>query len=135
MSDLISREEAIERATKDHELYRGATLPTDKARRDELLNVMCWLNELPSAEPQWIPVSERMPEEGEWIGTKEFGTTISDEVYVTFESPKGEKFCKHICFQNGKLSRYDQMEIDAFYKGAIPIAWKPLPKPYEGDKQ
>jgi len=82
-------------------------------------------------EPKWIPCSEKMPEEREWIGTKDFGTTISDEVYVTFESPKGERFCKHLSFQNGKISRYDQMKIDTFHKGAIPIAWMQLPKPYE----
>jgi hypothetical protein len=54
MDDLISREEAIKRATADHDFYRGATLPTDKARRDELLNVMCWLNELLSAQPEEV---------------------------------------------------------------------------------
>ena len=48
--DTISRQAAIDRATKDHDFYKGATTPTNKARRDELLNVMCWLNELPSAE-------------------------------------------------------------------------------------
>ena len=50
-NDLISRAAAIERATKDHDFYKGATTPADKARRDELLNVMCWLGELPSAQP------------------------------------------------------------------------------------
>ena len=54
MSDLIRREDAIERATKEHDFYRGASTPTDKARRDELLNVMCWLGELPSAEPKTV---------------------------------------------------------------------------------
>ena len=49
--DLISRKAAIERATKEHDFFSGATIPTDKARRDELLNVMCWLRELPSAQP------------------------------------------------------------------------------------
>jgi len=53
MNDLISRQAAIERATKDHDFYKGATTPADKARRDELLNVMCWLGELPSAQPEW----------------------------------------------------------------------------------
>lgn len=135
IDDLISREEAIKRATADHDFYRGATLPTDKARRDELLNVMCWLNELPSAEPQWILCSEKMPEEHEWIGTKRFGTTISDKVYVTFESPTGERFCRHLCFENGKLSPPDQQTIDVWYKGSVPIAWKPFPKPYEGEAE
>lgn len=82
-------------------------------------------------EQQWVPCSERMPEEHEWMGTKRFGTTISDEVYVTFENPKGERFCEHLRFQNGKLSGFDQSTIDAFYKGSKPIAWMPLPKPYK----
>ena len=82
---------------------------------------------------KWIPVSERLPEEREWIGTKQFGTTISDEVYVTFETPKGDRFTKHLSFQNGKLSVADQQMINAFYKGSIPVAWMPLPEPYVPD--
>lgn len=85
-----------------------------------------------SNAPHWIPVTERLPEEHEWIGTKRFGTTISDEVYVTFENPKGERFCKHLSFQNGELSAFDKSTIDAFYKGSKPIAWMPLPEPYKG---
>ena len=80
----------------------------------------------------WIPCSVRMPEEHEWLGTKRFGTTKSDEVYVTFESPNEERFCMHLSFQNGKLSAYDQSIIDAFYKGSRPVAWKPMPEPYKG---
>lgn len=86
-------------------------------------------------EPQWIPCSERMPEEHEWIGTKQFGTTISDEVYVTFENPKGERFCRHLSFQNGKVNGYDQRFIDAICKGSRPVAWMPLPEPYKGMKE
>lgn len=82
--------------------------------------------------PRWILCSERMPEEHEWIGTKRFGTTISDEVYVTFENPKGERFCKHLSFQNGKVNGYDQRFIDAICKGSRPVAWMPLPEPWKG---
>lgn len=81
---------------------------------------------------RWIPCSERMPEEREWIGTKRFGTTISDEVYVTFEAPDGQRFADHISFQNGKLSRSDAERMRVWYKGAKPIAWKPLPESYKG---
>ena len=81
----------------------------------------------------WILCSERMPEEREWIGTKHFGTTISDEVYVTFEAPSGERFAKHIMFQNGRLSSCDQRVMDTVFKGAKPIAWRPHPEPYKGD--
>ena len=83
-------------------------------------------------EPHWIPCSVRMPEEHEWLGTKRFGTTESDEVYVTFENPKGERFCMHLSFQDGKLSAFNQSTIDAFFKGSRPIAWKPMPEPYKG---
>lgn len=82
--------------------------------------------------PRWILCSERMPEEHEWIGTKRFGTTISDEVYVAFENPKGERFCKHLSFQNGKVNGYDQRFIDAICKGSRPVAWMPLPEPWKG---
>ena len=82
-------------------------------------------------EQPWILCDEKMPEEHEWIGTKKFGTTISDEVYVTFENEKGERFCRHMKFQNGELSRYDQFHMDTWFKGSKPIAWMPLPVPYQ----
>lgn len=90
------------------------------------------LTNLPEIPDSWIPCSRKMPEEHEWIGTKQFGTTISDEVYVTFENPKGERFTKHLSFQNGKVPNFEQRTIDAFYKGSVPIAWMPKPKPWEG---
>lgn len=92
------------------------------------------LFETAESERRWIPVTEALPEEREWLGTKRFGTTKSDEVYVTFENPKGERFCKHLSFQNGKLSRFDQSTIDVFYPEAKPIAWMPLPEPWKGDR-
>lgn len=95
-----------------------------------------YINELPPVTPQpktghWIPVSERMPEEHEWMGTKKFGTTISDEVYVMLENSEGRRYTQHLSFQNGKLSTADQSRLDAIFKGGTPIAWMPLPKPYK----
>ena len=58
-TDCISRQAAIDRATKEHDFFRGAVTVSDKARRDELLNVMCWLGELPPAQPEHI--------RGHWI--------------------------------------------------------------------
>ena len=90
------------------------------------------VREIISAQ-QWISCSERMPDEHEWIGTKKFGTTISDEVYVTFEAPDGQRFAKHISFQNGKLSPADEQRMKVWFKGVKPIAWMPLPEPYRED--
>lgn len=83
-------------------------------------------------QSKWTRCNDCMPEEHEWIGTKHFGTTISDEVYVTFEAPDGQRFADHISFQNGKLSRSDEHKMRVVYNGAKPIAWMPLPEPYKG---
>lgn len=120
MSDLISRKALIAE-------YDGVHVgPPGGARK--------LMEDAPSVEPdpKWILCDERMPEEREWIGTKKFGTTISDEVYVTFEDPEGERFTKHLQFQNGELSRYDKAFMDAWHNGAKPIAWMPLPECYRG---
>ena len=125
MSDLIRREDAIKRATEEHDFYRGASLPTDKARRDELLNVMCWLNELPPAEPgreKWIPVTERLPEEtGLYlISIKTKGVEALEEIY-----PDGLVY----------VSAYDAVIMHWGYGEKNVQAWMPLPKPYqEGNK-
>ena len=87
------------------------------------------------ALPHWIPCSERMPEEREWLGTKRFGTTISEKVHITFENPKGERFTRFMSFQNGKLSNYDQNRIDVLYPGSRPIAWMPAPEAWKGEKK
>ena len=124
--DLISRQAAIDAL---HTRFRDGF---DGDKWWNSTHVLAAIEGLPPAqpEPQWIPCSERMPEEHEWIGTKKFGTTISDEVYVTFENEKGERFCQHMKFQNGELSRYDQFHMDTWFKGSKPIAWMPLPTPY-----
>lgn len=117
---------------------------------DEAINVLRWLNPPrvnknsfdnfveaigmavdALGKQRWILCNEKMPEEHEWIGTKRFGTTMSDEVYVTFEAPDGQRFADHISFQNGKLSRSDAEKMRVWYKGAKPIAWMPLPEPYQ----
>ena len=104
---------------------------------DICVSMIMEIDETPTivSEQNWILCSERMPEEHEWIGTKQFGTTISDEVYVTFETPDGQRFAKHISFQNGKLSRSDAEIMRVWHKGAKPIAWMPLPEPYQGGEQ
>ena len=84
-------------------------------------------------QTRWIPVSERMPEEHEWIGTRRFRTTISDKVFVTLENSKGERYTQYLSFQNGKLSAADQSKVDTLFKGGTPIAWMPLPKPYKAE--
>lgn len=57
MSDLISRAEAIKVLKSNYDLLEGATLRTDKARRDEISAMMAKIMSLPSAKPKT----------GEWV--------------------------------------------------------------------
>ena len=52
---LIDANALFEVVSGYHDLYRGATNPTDKARRDECLQVMCDINDAPTVEavPVW----------------------------------------------------------------------------------
>ena len=89
----------------------------------EEINKIKWSNNWPAAatlavlntpsaskDDDWILCSKKMPKEREWIGTKAFGTTISKEVYVTFERADGGRFTRHLSFQNGKLAPPDDNE-------------------------
>ena len=106
--DTISRQTAVERATKDHDFYKGATTPADMARRDELLNVMCWLGELPSSQPKSYregyqagfkdAQSER--KRGKWIAVTEDG-----DVY------------KRICSCCGQEAFFQNDDPDELYDG------------------
>ena len=107
----------------------------DAGNMGEIIENLEAISKALEQEPRWISITECMPKEREWIGTKRFGTTISDEVYVTFETLDGKHFCDHIRFQNGKLSSSSQISIDAISKGAKPIAWMPLPKPYNAESE
>lgn len=123
-SDNISRQAAIDAV--DH------ICPVDTEYDCTLLDrvdVRCVLSDLPSTD-QWILCSERLPEEHEWVGTKKFGTTISDKVHITFDV-NGERFVKTLSLQNGELSNHEKHIMDTFYKGWKMIAWMPLPEPYQ----
>lgn len=66
---------------------------------------------VPSAEPQWIPCEERLP--------------IKDEpvfVYLFGDSP-------YLAWWNGRDWDTEDFTVD---RSEEPIAWLPLPKPYEG---
>ena len=59
MSDLIDREAAIE---KYGDLY-----VEKKGRRGFISDMRHFLEMLPSAEPQWIPCSERLPKDDQTV--------------------------------------------------------------------
>lgn len=133
MDDLIRRSDAIKAVSEPYneKFWDYVNRP--------ISNVANILKSIPAVEPckdapkqrEWIPCEERLPEEHEWLGTKIFGTTISDEVHITFDV-NGERFVRTLSLQNGELSNYDKQTMDALYKDWKMVAWMPLPEPMKG---
>lgn len=78
-------------------------------------------------EPQWIPCSERLPEEDHWLGGS--GRQFSDKVLVSvFNSADKDEWVDASYTIDGEwaleLSRYSKV-----------IAWMPLPSPYREEAE
>ncbi len=100
MSDLISRQDAIEVVQNRHMM-----LSKEKVL---LIND---LEELPSAQPHWIPTSERLPKISEDVLLSHF-----DEVTIGWLN------------SDGSLSIFDGQEC---VNADEVSAWMPLPEPYK----
>lgn len=107
MSDLIDRMEAME-AILHAGIYKNFESDYTNGIAEGLLSAMEEVKKLPSAN-QWIPVTERLPEDDDdvlicWDGTVEVGY-----------------------YKNGEwlAENWNGLEIDA---------WMPLPEPYREDE-
>ena len=84
----------------------------DKSRVDEITNCIAMVVNEPSVTPkektEWIPVSERLPEEGK---------------QVLCCNRQGSVFTSAITYRNSNMVSFGQ-HCDV-------IAWMPLPQPYE----
>jgi len=101
MDDLISRQAAIDAVEKN-------ACNTQR--------IMDAVNNLPTAqpEPQWIPVSERMPRDGSW-------NIFTDGKNISVERYKADAI-DHF-FPNGRWFQLEDV-----------LAWMPLPEAYKPNK-
>lgn len=101
MSDLIDREEALT-ALRDTLKSGGKS----KGLRPVTFEMIWAIKSLPSAEPKWIPVTERLPEK--------------EGLYL-------------ISHQNGKVFLDKWMGYDGWDSFISVTAWMPLPECYRGE--
>lgn len=118
MSDLISRKDAIELCAEAQ--GRAST----KSELKGISKVWQGLIKLPSAEAEWIPCSERLPDAEYGEGDSMLCCTESGLMYILYWN--GGNWCastgEPYHWVNHKTGWHDKV-----------IAWMPLPKPYRED--
>ena len=103
MDDLISRQAAISHVDD---------VPYIKDHPNVGLLWKAWIESLPSAQPEqrWIPCSERMPEDGNYVLITTFGKVVASYFDVKVDAWRSE---------------------GAIYGTRTVQAWRPFPDPYK----
>lgn len=123
-SDLISRADAILWVKTECNQYGKPTLDYDSGLK-VIEHLKKMPSELPSAEAEWIPVSERLPKAEDMYQPPEQRYLCQLEAY-------GEKkFCV-LSRLKGAVSPFWDWYGVAVHDSEV-IAWMPLPKPYRED--
>ena len=111
--DLISRQDVIEALCRSS-VYAWS-IEQDQTAHNWALNI---IKALPSADAKWIPCSERLPKEDEYVGNVCKYYLIQDEY--------GDMHVAHLSGRGWETIE----SVKAL--GCDVVAWMPLPEPYKG---
>lgn len=125
---LIWAEDAIDAV---HNLYAIFGSEGEWVDRKDVFEA---INSLPSAQPQWISVTERLPEE-------------DVEVLITYRYKEGEGDTSHahidittygqMYFGGNKVGdhKHWRQPFEYFTSNYEVVAWMPLPEPWKGEQE
>lgn len=137
MNDLISRQAAIRFIRDKVSLSLFMKRSVDKA--DKACMELCDMldRELPSAQ-QWIPCSERLPENTEpvnitWVNRKPepYYADIKDKPFTATGHYCNGRWWWFSAICQDYLDEYGECKMDEMDGDIEVIAWIPLPEPYK----
>lgn len=132
--DLIERQAAID----EIEERKNANGYRNVAVISELNRLEGYIMRLPSAqpEPQWIPVSERMPEDGtDCLVSVRCSTQVVIVDMATYSTDLFKVDKEDFFGNRGESGWYYFSGEYGYCKILNVIAWMPLPEPYREEKR
>ena len=133
MSDLIDRQAAIDALMEILDRPNHAEF----LYTDEICKA---LEDLPSAQPQWIPVTERLPKDIRPV----IVTWCNTEPASYYQHIVGKQFTGVAHYKSGKwywyssttedfLAEYGRYDVEEFDEAIEVLAWCELPDPWKGE--
>jgi len=133
--DLIDRQAAIDVCNNAIDLWHG------QLGEGIVIAVRKKIAELPSVqpEPQWIPCSERLPEDLDEV----IGTWVNHDPEPYYDFVKDKPLAAPVVFYKGKwywwtptaqdlLAEYgERCKVGLLDEAIEIVAWMPLPEPYK----
>jgi hypothetical protein len=132
MSDLISRQAAIDALGDEPEVWSGKD-EYELGLNNQWHYDVNALKALPSAKPRWIPVTERLPEEDvnvlvSYCYKEGEGDTSHSNIAITSYG--------HMYFGGNKVGIHHwRAPFEYFHNNYEVIAWMPLPEPYREEAE
>ena len=119
IKDLIDEQPTIQPKQTDEQVIDYCKKKGYKIVADDLFNL------LSKPEPQWIPVSERLPE------TEEF---VLASLTGKYRNTTFEHACEIADYADGEWCVYAYPHMSAEKCEELIEAWMPLPEPYKPNK-
>ena len=98
----------------------------------DFVNLIDDIKDIPSAEPRWIPVSERLPEVNQRVLVTSYGRVC----YAMMTSADGNSGHPVFRLQDSLNERvFCETTVHSEFTTSRIIAWMPLPEPYKTESE